>query len=48
MLNIHEPEESKPDIKQWATENLQQLCVRNGNSKNQVMLEQFSKVATPI
>ena len=48
VLNMHEQDESNPEIKQWVEDNFPHLCIRNGKSKNHVMRTQFSKDIIPI
>ena len=43
VLNIHKPEQSNPNIKEWVKDNFPYLCVRIRKSKNYVMRLQFSK-----
>ena len=48
VLNIHEPEQSNPNFKEWVKGKFAQLCVRKGKSKKHVMRTQFSKDIVPI
>ena len=40
MLNIYEPEESNPNIKQWVKDNFLLLCVR---SKDIILNQQLGR-----
>ena len=48
VLNIHEQEDSNPEIKQWFRDNYPKLCICIIKSKNHVMWAQFSKDIIPI
>ena len=43
VLSVRKQEESGPEIKQWAKDNFQQLCIRIGKLKNHMMKTQFNQ-----
>ena len=48
VLTVQRSNESNHEIKQWARDNVQQLCVRIGKSKHRVMKTQFNKDFEPV